>query len=269
MNTICQLFWSNLYSFDMKGENFILSHGSKPCIFIQLFLDPLCKLYESTVIDFDMEKILKITNTLNVDAKFTKGKESIYHKQGRSIFRTISSTWLPIAPAIFKSIVENIPSFKTSNIFNELSSLSIADQIPFQPNCVVIVAKLMPIIKGESMEQLIGISKVVEGSFVVGDLFYLSSDSKTFLMDHLFLIMGNDLIPIPSGTVLNVGCIFGICGIITCRIIKKAFFLIYLLFYRYDSHSHSLQNYLAPKLHDSSLTLSLVRVAVEPKIYLI
>ena len=267
VDNLTEIFWNDLHSLDLKGECFVEARHGKMTLLSQLVWDPLWKLYKSSCVDFDFSKATKIVDTLGLSDQNLRGKERVFAKQGRNIMRSICSNWFPLSNAVFQCIVERISStserqLKPNELLEqevldlprEVSRLSLKQES--SNDCLVLVSKLIPIIKNDSLEQLIGVSKVLKGSFVVGDSLTLSSDKNPFLVNHVYLLMGNDLIPIPIGTQINTGCIIGIGGDQTSRIIKKAYLASGTL------SELTLDNQTTRK---NPFQLSLVRVAVEPK----
>ncbi|KAG5457089.1 MAG: P-loop containing nucleoside triphosphate hydrolase protein, partial [Olpidium bornovanus] len=83
----------------LKGRNL------KP-MFVQFVLDNVWKVYEAVMIEGDKQKVEKIVSALLLKV-FPREMKS---KDSRALLSTIMSQWMPLAPAVLRTVVEHLPS---------------------------------------------------------------------------------------------------------------------------------------------------------------
>ncbi|KAF8473989.1 ribosome biogenesis protein Ria1 [Kalaharituber pfeilii] len=104
-----KVLWGDFY-LDPKtkrvlGQKHLKGRTLKP-MFVQLVLDSIWAVYESTVIKRDQEKIEKIVKSLNLKVLPREMKS----KDTRALLMTIFSQWLPLSTAVLVSVIEQLPS---------------------------------------------------------------------------------------------------------------------------------------------------------------
>ena len=111
------LFDSELF-FDSKNKRVVprsaaerLGISTEKCLFAQFVLDNLWAVYESTVLEFDEEKVDKISKSVN--AKI--GIRDVKARDGTNVMKSILGTWLPLADCVFSAIIDQIPDPIKSN----------------------------------------------------------------------------------------------------------------------------------------------------------
>lgn len=111
------LFDSELF-FDSKNKRVVpraaaerLGISTEKCLFAQFVLDNLWAVYEATVLEFDEEKVEKISKSVN--AKI--GIRDVKARDGTNVMKSILGTWLPLADTVFSAIIDQIPDPLTSN----------------------------------------------------------------------------------------------------------------------------------------------------------
>jgi ribosome assembly protein 1 len=111
------LFDSELF-FDSKNKRVVprataerLEISTEKCLFAQFVLDNLWAVYEATVLEFDEEKVEKISKSVN--AKI--GIRDVKARDGTNVMKSILSTWLPLADTVFSAIIDQIPDPLESN----------------------------------------------------------------------------------------------------------------------------------------------------------
>ena len=111
------LFDSELF-FDSKNKRVVsrataerLGISTEKCLFAQFVLDNLWAVYEATVLEFDEEKVEKISKSVN--AKI--GIRDVKARDGTNVMKSILGIWLPLADTVFSAIIDQIPDPLTSN----------------------------------------------------------------------------------------------------------------------------------------------------------
>lgn len=111
------LFDSELF-FDSKNKRVVprttaerLGISTEKCLFAQFVLDNLWAVYDATVLEFDEEKVEKISKSVN--AKI--GIRDVKARDGTNVMKSILGTWLPLADTVFSAIIDQIPDPLTSN----------------------------------------------------------------------------------------------------------------------------------------------------------
>ncbi|KAF8421095.1 P-loop containing nucleoside triphosphate hydrolase protein [Tirmania nivea] len=104
-----KVLWGDFY-LDPKtrrvlGQKHLKGRNLKP-MFVQLVLETLWAVYESTVLKRDQEKVEKIVKSLNLKVL----PRDMKSKDTKALLTTIFAQWLPLSTAVLVSVIEQLPS---------------------------------------------------------------------------------------------------------------------------------------------------------------
>ncbi|KAI5840155.1 P-loop containing nucleoside triphosphate hydrolase protein [Morchella snyderi] len=87
------------------GAKHLKGRSLKP-MFVQLVLDSIWAVYESTVLERDQERIEKIVKSLNIKVL----PRELKSKDTRTLLTSIFSQWLPLSTSVLVTVIEELPS---------------------------------------------------------------------------------------------------------------------------------------------------------------
>lgn len=245
-----QTLWGEYY-WDQKGRRVVGRKGadklglSKP-LFAQLILDNIWPVYEATSKDtWDQARIERIANGLHVRLPLRELKA----RDGRTVLRSIMTSWLPLAETAFAAIVDQLPDpiaaariripallpsvdpglpEASSALIRKLSGADSSVGWEEEPMVAYLSKQFAVTIKSEGgdeddsqpQEKLIGMARVFHGTLRVGQRIHVlqpkwhpsaPEEHRTEVtVRELFLLMGRDLEPVDA---VYSGNVFGIGGL--------------------------------------------------------
>lgn len=108
-----KVLWGNFF-FDPKSKRVISGSSSaakalkgtpKP-LFVQLVLDNIWKIYESSVVERDPEQSAKIVSALGLKVP----PATIKAKDGKAVLSAICSQWIPLSVSVLLTVIDKIPA---------------------------------------------------------------------------------------------------------------------------------------------------------------
>ncbi|KAH8148353.1 uncharacterized protein LAJ45_07454 [Morchella importuna] len=87
------------------GAKHLKGRSLKP-MFVQLVLDSIWAVYESTVLQKDQERVEKIVKSLNIKVL----PRELKSKDTRTLLTSIFSQWLPLSTSVLVTVIEELPS---------------------------------------------------------------------------------------------------------------------------------------------------------------
>ncbi|KAL7064516.1 hypothetical protein AAHC03_04652 [Spirometra sp. Aus1] len=88
-----------------KVKGHARAKGKKP-VFVQLIIDQLFAVYKTLILDENLEKAPQIADKLGIQLE----PRLLRSTDGRLVLRSILSTWLPLGPSIFQTVIDMCPS---------------------------------------------------------------------------------------------------------------------------------------------------------------
>lgn len=103
-----KVLWGDFY-FDTKTKRVVgPKHKSKNArpLFVQLVLETIWAVYDSTVVNRDAEKSAKIVTALNLKIN----PRDLKAKDGQILLSSIFGQWIPLSVSVLLSVIDKIPS---------------------------------------------------------------------------------------------------------------------------------------------------------------
>lgn len=103
-----KVLWGDFY-FDAKTKKVVgPKHKSKNArpLFVQLVLETIWAVYDSTVVNRDAEKSAKIVSALNLKVN----PRDLNAKDGQFLLASIFGQWIPLSVSVLLSVIDRIPS---------------------------------------------------------------------------------------------------------------------------------------------------------------
>ena len=244
--------WGN-YTYSSKESKIVMRKESNihaKNMFSQLILDNIWSVYDSCQMNYNLEKIEKISNSL----KIKLNPFEIRSKDTKSVTKAVMSQWLPLSRTVLLSVINNLPNpLSAQKLKFENLQITFPDNQPLSDcsrcctesaNTTAFIAKMVstPILNlsdfkeiiqeaqaiDESLtedavknqEILLGFGRVFSGTLKRGQTIYVLSpryDPKTpelnvseIVVKGLYLIMGRNYESVDYASAGNVFAIRGV-----------------------------------------------------------
>ena len=230
-------WWGESFSWDPKQKTPVTRTSNRLSLFSQLILEPIFRVYDLDLADIN--SITKITSVLGISLIIREIKDS------KQLYRSIMSSWCPLADCVFNAVIDHIPDPITclpsrlnliyqdeQNLENNGDQQKLLEKIkqndPDAP-LLVYVSKIFPVfLPNEENAKLVGMARCFSGTLKIGDIVKVllpkhsgeSSESvEEYQIEELFILMGRDLEPV---NIVYPGNVFGIGGSLHKAIYKSA-----------------------------------------------